>query len=239
MTAGLPARLFLLLAAACLLIFGRPAVAGLCLAPICLTYWAVGERPMLLGYVRPILVLVAVSAFLWTLVYLDFSRPDFLQATAHLLVPSAPFALLIRMVVATTLIILAIGSAPDGADLALARSLGLGLNGAIVYAGAKSSISLIRDSFARSLGALRAHGVVGTTRFSWLVRLPSLLRLTWTSCLHMMVTRSEVKWERNGFLAEGAAALARKPHESRSHNAYCFFCSIIVMLLVLWGAAWR
>jgi hypothetical protein len=209
------------------------------LVPISITYFAVGERELLFQYGRPILLLVAMSAALWTFVYIDLSRPDLAAATGRLLDSSAPFGLLVRAVAGTSIIVLALGSVPDGGDLALARSIGLGTSGATLYAGSRASISLVQQSFGRSLVALRAHGVIGTGRLGWLFRLPLLLQVTWTSCLHLLVGRAQLKWEKNGFLRPESAAFARRIDVSRRHNAYCFSCACAVMLLTIGGQAWR
>lgn len=239
MAAGRAPRFLLLLAAVAVLLFGSPAIATLCLLPICMTYIAVGQSKLLGTYSRPFLLVLTISALLWMVVYVDFSDPHLRSAFDRLIAPSAPFGLLVRTVVASAIIVLAIGSAPDGADLALARMLGMGASGAILFSGAKSSISVVSESFERSLVALRAHGVIGVGRFGWLIRLPLILQLTWTSCLHLLVNRAEIKWEKNGFLQPGAAVFDREITQSSAHNIYCILCAAAVMLLVLGGTTWR
>lgn len=239
MTAGRTARFLLLSAALAILVFGSTAMAALCLLPICITYVGVGQRRLLATYSRPVLLVLAISASLWMVVYVDFADPQLRSAFDRLIAPSAPFGLLVRTVVASTIIVLAIGSAPDGADLGLARMLGMSESAAIMFAGARSSISVVRESFERSLVALRAHGLIGVGRFGWLMRLPLILQLTWTSCLHLLIKRAEVKWEKNGFLQPGATVFDRAFIQSSAHNIYCILCAAAVMFLVLGGAAWR
>lgn len=239
MRAGLAPRLLLLGAALAIFAVATPLVAAGCLVPVALTYLAVGEQRLLVTFIRPLALLVLASAGLWIFVYLDFDRPRLGVAIAHLTAPGAPFGLMVRMVCASLLVALAIGSVPDGGDLALARRFGLTNSHAALYAGGRSGIMAVRDGVEKSLMTLRAHGVIGLGRFDWLRHLPTILTQTWGACLHLLAARGEIKWEGNGFLRDGAPVFGRRLAGSRRDDGACHLCWVTVIVAVIGGMLWR
>ncbi|MGC1470067.1 MAG: hypothetical protein WA793_11860 [Sphingorhabdus sp.] len=239
MRAGIAPRLLLLGSALAVLAVATPLVAAGCFVPVVLTYLAVGERSLLVTFLRPLAILVLASAALWIFVYLDFDQPQLVVAIAHLTAPDAPFGLMVRMVCASLMVALAIGSVPDGGDLALARRFGLSDSHAVLYAGGRSGIMVVSDGIAKSLMTLRAHGMIGLGRLDWLRHLPIILGQTWGACLHLLAARGEIKWEGNGFLHNGAPVFERCFATSHRDDSACHLCWIAVIVAVIGGVLWR
>jgi hypothetical protein len=226
------------LAAIAISVAGSLLVASLCVVAIAAGYLAVGQGRVLARYSPVLLMVVGGSALLWILVRWDFTIGGFSDAVRHALGPHTSFALLARMAVASSLLVLALGSVPDGRHLEMARAQGLPPAAAATYASALALIPLVSLSVERSLVCLRAHGLVSDSRFSALRNLPYILSLTWTSCLDLALARAEVKWVGNGFLAQTSNGCRLDMPRSRFDDVVCLVVATCCAALVVGGRLW-
>jgi hypothetical protein len=238
MRAGPLPRLMMCLAAIAIAAAGSLLVASLCVVVIAAGYLAVGQGRVLVRYGSVLLMVVGASAFLWILVRWDFTIAGFSDAVRHALGSDTPFALLARMAVASCLLVLALGSVPDGKHLAMARAQGLPPAAAATYASALALIPLVSLSVERSLVCLRAHGLVSDSRFSAVRNLPYIVSLTWTSCLDLALSRAEVKWTGNGFLEETSNGFRLDLPLSRFDDMVCLVVAVCCAALVVGGRLW-
>lgn len=239
MLASLSFRLMLVAAAVAIGWSARLDTALLCAAPVLYLYLAVGEQQRLGRYARPMASLLLISATLWVFVGIDLRHPDWWQAVAVLAAPGAAFALVLRIAVASLLAVLAIGGAPDGQALSLAKSFGLSDTAAVLYAGALSIVVVIRESFERSIVALRAHGAISDRRRDLVRGLPHILSLTWTSSLDLTMGRAEFKWERNRFLTPGAPVFGLRSEARTRDNIACAVTVVTIAAILIGGRLWR
>lgn len=238
MRAGLPVRILLLAAAVAVAWLAAPWQAALSALVAVALYSAVGQRSTLVRYARPLFLLLAMSAVLWTFVGLDLEAPEWRRVLGGLTAPGAPFAMVVRIAVATLIAALAAGSVPDGHALPLAKSLGLNDNLAVLYAAPFSLVAVIGESFERSIVALRAHGAIRDGQLSLLRGLPQILALTWTSCLDVAMGRAAIKWQRNGFLLPDSPVFALKAEARRDDDVACLIAFTAVAAILLGGSSW-
>lgn len=193
-------RLFLAIAALCAsLNSGRVALAATAACAI-LGFFLLRQQRLLVRYIVLVSPFVFTSAVLWTLVLFDFGRPDPSATLTAIFDSSSRFVLLVRMLVTTSAIVLAFGTVPDGEFDMVLRKLGLPQGLAIIFASGLSLATTVRESFERSVVALRAQGLLGPSLGSKVRSLGKLIGLTWVSTLSTSLGRAESKWNGNAFL---------------------------------------
>jgi hypothetical protein len=193
-------RLLLIVAAAAeALAQGRETIA-LAFAVTLVGYLLLFQWRLLRQYILAVIPFVAASAALWVFVLVNFSSPDFVKAAQELVDPGSRFFLLLKMLASTSVIVLALGSVPDGEFDAVLRRMGFPKSVSLIFASGLALALTVRDAFDRSVIALRAQGLLGPSIWSKIAALGRLIALTWISTLSTSIGRAETKWSGNRFL---------------------------------------
>ena len=200
MRALAPARLLLAAsgAATALAADGRQTASAALV--IVIAFLVTGEARLLLRLALTLLPILLFSAALW--LFIDGIGDGAVLAATRLLSSGSPFLSLTRALVGSCAVVLALGTVPDGEGMTMLRSVGLPLGAATIIASGSSAAGGIGEGFSRSVTAMRAHGLVGPGRLAVLLHLGPILALTWTSSLSEIVSRAEIKWSGNSFLAK-------------------------------------
>jgi len=188
---------------------------------------------LMVRYLATVLPFVAVSAALWIYVLVNFRSPDFVKAAHELIDPESRFFLLLKMFVSTSVIVLALGSVPDGEFYVVLRKMGLPNSAALVFASGLALALTVRDAFERSSVALRAQGILGSTFRSKIAALNKLIALTWVSTLSTSIGRAEVKWSGNRFLTTLREGAISKPTIGLWDTAVSLVLAVSLMSLAL------
>jgi hypothetical protein len=223
------------------LIAGAGAVAltrggeslALAATAIAVGYLMLLQPGLMLRYVATVAPFVAVSAALWAYVLIDIRSPDLVGVAHELVDPGSRFFLLLKMFVSTAVIVLALGSVPDGEFYPVLRGMGLPNSVALVFASGLALALTVRDSFERSSVALRAQGILGPTFRSKLAALNKLVALTWVSTLSTSIGRAEVKWSGNRFLTALREGAVGAPTARLWDTTVCLLLTVGLVSLAL------
>lgn len=165
----------------------------------------VGRGLTLIAAVLPFVV-VAMALWLWV-----NGQGITLAAGARLVEADAPFLRLMRALLGSSALVLALATVPDGESRTFLRRVGASRSVAFTLASGLALHGTIGDAVGRSLTALRAQGMVRPGRLGILAALGPVVAQAWVAALGLVVSRSEVKWYGSGFAEAPEPAPVRAP----------------------------
>jgi hypothetical protein len=202
-----------------------------CAITIAATYLLLGRAKMLAHFAILVSPFLVTAAALWIFVY-HSTEVNLQRAIAMLFEPGSRFLVLVRTMLGTAVIFLALRAVPDGELYFVLRRMGLPRTAALLFASGNGLVGTVREAVERSLVALRAHGVMRTTIASRVANIGRALGLTWISGLTITAVRAEVKWSGNGFLRQ-LEAESSPVSVTRSETLVAASGAVAMLLLIL------
>ncbi len=196
------ARMMLVLGGPGVFFLKTPGELLMAAAVIAVSYLLLGKPRALGTFVFATSPFALFTALLWLAVALDLESWNWRESAEALLATNSNYLAFLRMLGASSVLFLAFATIPDGQMFYALRAMGISSGIALIFASGSAFITSVRGAFLRSHTSLRAQGFIAPNAGSNLRHLPRVLAMTWVAGLDEALRRSEVKWDKNGFLAD-------------------------------------
>jgi hypothetical protein len=193
-----------------------------------------GQIRLLLRFLQLVVPFVLLTGAIWFAIRLDTLDPDVKKTLALVLNSHENYFSYLRVVPISSLIVLSLGTIPQSDLLTTLNQMGFPLKTATIVAAGANGVEVVKDELTRSYMALRAQGVIAHTRWSVLMKLDALVRLTWMATLNIVLARSEFKWDANGFLlTQEERTIAAHPRWNRVPTVTALLGSVLIAVVNL------